>query len=186
VHGLGHAAVLIGNDKTGYNYYSKNGTNESGGASGALDKNPVSGRHYASLKEFEQSEDNKKDGPYKKAYDIKTDEATDKKMEEAAKASVKSDYNTLEKNCVDVASDAAKAGGLNPGTPNLPWYLMDPSNKNRLTPIPNLRFRRMIENNPGGTLIILPEPKKERIGTITVDPAEITHKVIPDDKKPNQ
>ncbi|MGY4538148.1 RHS repeat-associated protein [Mucilaginibacter sp. UYNi724] len=184
VYGLGHAAVLIGNDKTGYNYYSKNGTTEGGGASGASNKGPVSGRHYASLKEFEASADNKKDGPYKTAYDIKTDEATDKKMEAAAAASVKADYDVLLKSCIDVASDALKAAQKDPGTTNLPWWLFPTAqDKAELTPVPNTRFKNIMQNNPGGIFIVLPQPKKERTGTVTVDPAEITHTVIPD-KKP--
>lgn len=115
---MGHAAVLTGNEQTGYRYYSKNGTTENKGAFGASNKHPVIGRKYASLKEFAISQDNKKDGPYEKAYEIKTDE----KMDAAAKASVESDYNVLAESCIYVASDAAKVGGLNPGTPNIPFH----------------------------------------------------------------
>ena len=153
-------------------------------AFGPSDKGPVVGRHYASLQEFEQSQDNKKDGPYKTAYDIKTDEATDKKMEAAAKASVESDYDVLLKSCIDVASDALNAAKLDPGTTNYPWWAFaTKQDKAELTPIPNTRFKNIMNNNPGGIFIILPAPKKERKGTVTVDPAEVTHKVIPDDKK---
>jgi hypothetical protein len=176
----GHAAVLIGNEKTGYRYYSKNGTTEHKGAYGASNKNPVVGRKYASLKEFEASADNKKDGPYEKAYELKTDEATDKKMEAAAKLAVESDYNVLAESCIDVASDAAKAGNLDPGYTGNSFLGIQ---NHYLTPVPNLRFDFIIKNNPGGILIILPTPKKERTGTVTVNPAEIEHTVIRDNKQ---
>lgn len=106
-------------------------------------------------------------------------------MEAAAKESVLSDYSVLDKSCIDVASDAAKEGGLNPGTPNIPWYLFpSPQEKSFLTPLPNVRFNRIIRNNPGGTLFILPQPKQQRTGTVTVDPAEVTHTVVPEKTNP--
>ncbi|QHS56492.1 RHS repeat-associated core domain-containing protein [Mucilaginibacter sp. 14171R-50] len=177
--GYGHAAVLIGNDKTGYKYYSKNGTTEHKGAWGASDKHPVVGRKYASLKEFEASEDNKKDGPYEKAYELKTDEATDKKMEEAAKKAVESDYNVLANSCIDVASDALHAGRFDNGTGPKVFGIIP---NTYLTPIPNVRFKAIIKNNPGGVLLILPQPKKKREGTVTVGPLS-KPTVIPDNEK---
>jgi len=187
VGGLGHAAVLIGNEQTGYRYYSKNGTTDNYRAFGRSNDNPETGaKKYASLKEFEASNENKKEGPYAKAYELKTDEATDKKMEAAAKASVESDYNVLEKNCIDVASDALKAGKLDPGVDNRrPGFYGLWNWGPALNPVPNSRFKDIMRDNPGGTLIILPVPKKEKTGIVTVDPAEITHTVILD-KKSNQ
>ncbi|WP_158797336.1 RHS repeat-associated core domain-containing protein [Pedobacter sp. L105] len=180
VGGLGHAAVLIGNEQTGYRYYSKNGTTDHYRAYGRSNDNPQAGtKIYASLNEFMASKENKKEGSYAKAYDIKTDEATDKKMEAAAKESVLSDYNVLEKSCIDVASDAARAGGLNPGT-SIFYRSPNQDSRNYLTPLPNLRFDRIIENNPGGVLFIfLPEPNK-RTGTVSVDPKEVTHTTLTD------
>jgi len=179
VGGLGHAAVLIGNEQTGYRYYSKNGTTDNYRAYGRSNDNPQTGtKRYASLKEFIISKENKKDGPYEKAYEMKTDEATDKKMETSAKESVLGDYNVLEKSCIDVASDAAKAGGLNPGT-SLFYRSSKQDISNYLTPLPNLRFNRIINNNPRGTLFTLPVQNK-RIGIVSVNPAEVTNKILPD------
>lgn len=73
VGGLGHAAVLSGNEQTGYRYYSKNGTTDNHRAYGRSNDNPQAGtKTYASLKEFITSKENKKEGPYAKAYEIKT------------------------------------------------------------------------------------------------------------------
>jgi len=172
VVGLGHAEVLIENEKTGYKYYSKNGTHEGLRAYGKSDDNPVSGRSYASLKDFENSEDNRDPkGSYKVAYQIKTYEATDKKMEAAAADAVKSFYKLLDQSCIDVASDALKAGNLNPGFDppinifNFKIYTPDP-----VMAIPRLRFNRIVRFNPGGVLFDVPPLAKEKKGTITVEP----------------
>jgi len=179
----GHAAVLIGNPKTGYRYYAKNGTTEHFGAYGKSNVNPVKGKHFASLKEFEGSKDNKQDGPYDRTYDIKTDEATDKNMEAAALAAVESDYNVLDQSCIDVASDALSAGKLNPGDHKSynPEMGMDRITMSRL---PNWRFDDIVRNNPGGILLIFPQPKKEQKATITIEPLS-KPKFIPNDPKQN-
>lgn len=86
VHNLGHAAVLIGNPGKGYYFYSKNGTHASKGISGPSNKNPVKGKYFESLDDFKKSEDNMDEtGSYTKAFEIVTDDETDKEMEEAAK-----------------------------------------------------------------------------------------------------
>jgi hypothetical protein len=79
--GLGHAAVLVGNDKSGWNLYSKNGTNENGGISGQNNKGDNNGTHFQSLKDFannptspQNTEKTKTGKPeYQEAYLIATD-----------------------------------------------------------------------------------------------------------------
>jgi RHS repeat-associated protein len=177
VHGFGHAAVLIGNGKKGYRFYSKNGTHESSRASGPSDDHPVVGRYYASLKDFENSSDNRdKDGSYKKALVLKADDAKDKKMEAAAKSAVLSDYDVLEQSCIDVASDALFAGGFEPGN----WNPIYQKGKSDLNAIPNIRFGLIVDNNPQGILLILPAPKKEKKATVTAEPLS-KPKFIPND-----
>ena len=75
VLGAGHGAVLIGNPKTGYKYYAKNGTTGYFGEYGKSNDHPVKGKQYDSRKEFEDSPENKQDGPYNRQYELKTDEA---------------------------------------------------------------------------------------------------------------
>jgi len=110
VLGAGHGAVLIGNPKTGYKYFAKNGTTGYFGEYGKSNDHPVKGKQYDSRKEFEDSSENKQDGPYNRQYELKTDETTDKKMEAAALAAVESDYYVMDQSCIDVASDALTAG----------------------------------------------------------------------------
>ncbi|WP_152620409.1 hypothetical protein [Pedobacter lusitanus] len=51
------------------------------------------------------------------------------------------------------------------------WYLFQtPQDKSFLTLMPNVRFDRIVKNNPGGTLFILPQPKQQRTGTVTIWP----------------
>ncbi|MHC0446332.1 DUF6443 domain-containing protein [Flavobacterium sp. 3-218] len=168
VHNLGHAAVLIGNPKTGYYYYSKNGTTKHKGSYGPSDKNPVKGKYVGSLKNFLLSKDNRdKEGSYTRLYEIKTDAKTDKQMKEAAAEAVDSDYNVLYASCIDVASRALVAGGLNPG------YTPDAYNPNTyLTSIPNLRMSYIINNNRGGRVIHLPNLPPKPQYKVIVGPLE--------------
>lgn len=168
VSNLGHAAVLIGNPKTGYYYYSKNGTTKNKGAYGPSDKNPVKGKYFRTLKAFELSKDNAdKEGSYTRLYEIKTDAETDKQMKEAAEEAVVSDYNVVYASCIDVASRALVAGGLNPG------YTPDAYNPNSyLTPTPNLRFSFIINNNRGGRVINLPNYTPKPQYKVIVGPLE--------------
>jgi len=119
--GFGHAAVLIQNEKRdGWVYYSKNGTHGSSGSHGASNKNPRTNIPYASLQEFANSKDNQNDEnpdepEYSSAFRIKTTPEQDKKMREVANRQVCIDYHLFGASCVDVASDALRAAGLNPG-----------------------------------------------------------------------
>ncbi len=167
VGALGHAAVLIGNSQKGYRYYSKNGTNEKKGAFGPSDKNPVKGKYFASLKEFLASNDNKdKDGSYTMGEELKTNDATDKKMEAAALAAVNSDFNVLDQSCIDVASDALTAGGFDPGYSHNSFLGIQ---NHYLTPIPNVRFNNIRVNN-NGTYLYFNAPAKEKKAKVTAEP----------------
>ena len=50
VLGAGHGAVLIGNPKTGYKYFAKNGTTGYFGEYGKSNDHPVKGKQYDSRK----------------------------------------------------------------------------------------------------------------------------------------
>ena len=153
--GYGHAAVLIGNDKDGWTLYSKNGTLSSSGASGPSNKHPQSGVFVGSLDNFALKYNLTEDGKsveYKSAFRITTNKDQDAKMGTAAEKSVKSFYNVANNSCIDVCSDALKAGGLNDGaeyvtTVNDPdfgtgdVYAKDPR--------PNERYEAIKNNNNG-------------------------------------
>ncbi|NJC25714.1 RHS repeat-associated core domain-containing protein [Neolewinella antarctica] len=119
VMGLGHAAVLIGGGDR-WTLYSDNGTLASSGTSGPSDKHPQKGDEYGSLEEFANDPRNQtEDGEqiYTEGYQLAADEKTDDVMREAASESVTQDYDVSENSCIDVCSDALRAGGFNPGTP---------------------------------------------------------------------
>ena len=154
VAGLGHAAVLIGNDKDGYRLYSDNGTDGKIGSSGAASGGNESGIQFGSLKEFANSSSNfNEDGSvkYTAAVRIVTDKETDAKMREAAAESVGEDYNVFTNNCADACSDALEAGGLDPGYRSYESIDQEGNKIDRRlnpSPVPNVRFEDIKENNP--------------------------------------
>jgi RHS repeat-associated protein len=177
VSGMGHAAVLIGNPQKGYNYYSKNGTYGSSGASGPSNKKPVIKAHYNSLKDFYDSKDNKEDGPYTRAYELQTDDETDGKMEETAETAVKSDYDVLSQSCIDVASDALKTANKDPGYA----YLFSPVKHNSvasLPAVPNRRFENIVKNNEGGIMIYYKNNKLEKSSKYTITILPMSYKFV--------
>jgi hypothetical protein len=147
VYGLGHSAVLIGNDKTGWTYISKDGSK--------LFPNNGPSRYTNSKDKDEKidSEDKFNKSKYASKYGytqrirFNTTEDQDKKAVSAADASAKSWYSVLFNNCADAVSEALKAAGLNPG---YTWYgtdnpYADPTDDN--SPVPNDRFKKIAENN---------------------------------------
>jgi len=147
VGGLGHAAVLIGNDEKGWNLYSKNGTLGISGGSLRLigpedHDNDDNGVHFNSLTEFANSLSNFDtkeygDVTYTSAYRITSDK--DEDMKQAASESVSSYYIFIGQSCIDVCSDALSAGGLNPGEK---WF-------DRRSVIPNIRYEQIKNYNKG-------------------------------------
>jgi RHS repeat-associated protein len=154
VKGLGHAAVLIGDDKSGWRLYSKNGTNDNMGAFGESNKHPESGVYFENLNDFAKSSSNvdEEGNPlYTSAFRIETDKETDIKMEKAAAESVSSDYNVVTNSCIDVCSAALEAGGLPNGSETKTSATSNPMNPPSKTefksPIPNIRYNKITEQN---------------------------------------
>jgi RHS repeat-associated protein len=129
--GLGHAAVLIGSDKTGWTLYSKNGTYGSSGviSSGPDNNNPEAGVYVGSLSEFANSKRNFHHGKvqYTAAFKISsstttlknvTSDQVDGMMKAAALKQVNAWYDVTgmtSGSCINVPIDALKAGGFNDG-----------------------------------------------------------------------
>ena len=175
-HGAGHAAVLIGNDKTGWKLYSKNGTNGSSGSAGPNDKGDNKGNDQKS--QFKTLEDfaNNKNSPqttqkteegkpeYQDGYLIASDSKTDRKMTKGAKEVLGKDYRLLTSSCIDVCSEALEKGGFDPGytssyvpstIPGLGQTIK------QLDDIPNVRYMGIKTNNKGTDVTnrILPHKK---------------------------
>ena len=164
-NGYGHTAVLIGGDDVGWKLYSKNG-----GEYGVYGEsiNPQYGQDdkskFTTLAEFK--EEAAKDpfiGRYDNAVIIPTTKAQDATASKAAKSQVLSTYAIFGSSCVDVASDALKAAGKDPGSQRtttaqsgakqfaLPW-------------IPNIRFHYIVNNNaakPVENRVIYPKRQNE-------------------------
>jgi RHS repeat-associated protein len=134
-HSSGHQAVLIGDDKHGWNLYSKDGGLSSSSGSSGKGHSTIK-QHFGSLNEFTNSSYNTFKGNYADnkgketsetdskgnveqrftdGYRIKTDAATDAKMEKAAATEAATPYILGFKDCTNVAEKALDAGNLKNG-----------------------------------------------------------------------
>ncbi len=163
-HGMGHAAVLIGNDNVGWTYYSKDGGQGTLGWLVGKD-NFDQGRTFSNLEEFSKTvnfEAHREGKPYTDAYRITSTEEQDNLMKTAAIQAGNSEYVLAGQSCIDLASDALKAGGFNPGT----ILIVDPNTGMVLvltSPIPNQRMEQIKNNNPGVDVSkqLIQPPKKD-------------------------
>jgi len=139
-NGEGHSAILIGNDKTGWVLYSKNGTYEHSGLWGPSDKGRRENGNYTflTLHQFATSVHNRnlEDGTpeYTSAYRITSGNGIDNLMKKAASKQVAKYYKLIGASCIDVASDALRAGGFYDGGIN---------------PVPNARYDNIVKKNKG-------------------------------------
>lgn len=153
---FGHAAVLIGNEETGYYYFSKNGTTH--GSKGPNDKGDDRGeQHFWSIEDFANSDQNfhldeegnrESETPiYTEGVMFKTDVNFSILMD-AALGILNEDYRLLGSSCTDVCSNVLLSAGLNPGTD----YILNQRTghyEQSLSGIPNHRYTRIVANNKG-------------------------------------
>lgn len=150
--GLGHAAILIGNEKDGWLLYSKNG-----GASGMFGrtKDPQKGYQVGTLAEFQTNGDPSKN-EYVEGYLLSCGYETDAQMAEAAVAQVSKYYLILGASCIDVATDALKAGCFRGGEKTEECFVEGaPILVEWTTPMPNSSYQNIKNNNYGGKVIPL-------------------------------
>ncbi len=149
--GLGHMAMLIGDDKNGWTFVSKDGraTDRNGNQDGTM---LTGGKSTSTVKTFETLNDAFKDGTvksYEQGYRIETTEEQDTKMVEVAKESVKTDYNVLSNNCADTCTETLESVGLDGGGA----MSKREGFKGQPSTIPNSRYNEIVENNPSGTTV---------------------------------
>jgi RHS repeat-associated protein len=130
-HQVGHQAVLIGNDKDGWKFYSFDKDKKDGDSE---NDNFTDGVYFESLDDFRDSEHNTfkddyddgkgletshkdKDGNiiqrFEKAYRIESDAGTDGKMEKGASKTFNEPYSMFNGNqCTRVVKNALDAGGF--------------------------------------------------------------------------
>jgi len=132
---FGHNACLIGNDRDGWTYYSKN-------------INPLTNipTEFQSLDEFLNSENGKS---YHTGYRVKTTPEEDKKMRDKGADVLGSAYAVKEQegaecgNCGDAVADIGREGGINIGKPkNKEWKIKNFTH-------PNQQYEDLINNNEG-------------------------------------
>jgi len=106
-NGNGHAAVLIGSEEDGWEYFSKDG-----GKYLIVGESDDDIRHFESLAEFVK-EAKTKDflGRYDNAFLIPTTKKEDQAAKKAAKEAAKSTYYVVGASCSDVLRDAVLAAG---------------------------------------------------------------------------
>ena len=131
-HRTGHQAILIGDNKNGWTYFSLDGDSFNYDGNNQY----TSSETFSSLEEFSNSEHNTfkadyddgrgtetsekgKDGNVKQRYDrglrIKTTKEQDAKMTDAAKKTTEKGYSSMTNNCTHNCKEALDAGGLNNG-----------------------------------------------------------------------
>ena len=161
-NGMGHGAILIGNDTDGWKFYSKNGVGEhtSGNSKGSKGASVIAnlGDNFANLKDFANSENNFHDGEvyYTSAFRITSSKSVDKKMTTAALKQVKKDYDLTDASCIDVCSDALTVGGFDPGR-----KATNTSGGVTIPDIPNVRFAEITDNNKGIFVTEIIKPSTE-------------------------
>ncbi len=104
-HGYGHAAFLVGNDTSGWTYYSKDGGPD-----------PASNRRipFSTLDGFLTD---KIADSYNRAVYIATSHDQDSKIKKEADAIYKSKYDFVSNNCGDLVRQSLGAGGISLGSP---------------------------------------------------------------------
>ncbi|OGX87431.1 hypothetical protein BEN47_10915 [Hymenobacter lapidarius] len=106
--GLGHAALLIGNDKDGWDLFSKNGTEQNFTAYGVGSHDDI-GVHYNSLDDFFTKTIAQKKTVYDRAIRIKTSIVQDNRMRVAARAQINTKYSVIGASCATTVEDALSA-----------------------------------------------------------------------------
>jgi RHS repeat-associated protein len=185
-HSSGHQAVLIGDDKNGWSFYSKDGALSSTGGGLSGSGHATIGKTFKTLDEFTNSEFNTfkedyADGMGKESsetdrngdvkqrftdgYRIKTDAATDEKMKTAAAKEASSSYVLGSFDCTHVAARALDAGGLKNGeTSKHPLVIFDDTQNF----LPSEKQREIEKSNVGTSVdaqlkpipINIPKPAK--------------------------
>lgn len=141
-HSAGHSAVLIGDDKNGWVFISKEGRNKEEWYSNNITGGPSIAKiiSFTTKADFDKSQEA---NGYTEEVRFKTDSKTDKKAIAKASEEAKSWYNVALSNCADVCSVALETSGFDPGLPKSRTV----NSINTLPVSPNVRFGLIVENN---------------------------------------
>ncbi len=108
----GHSGCLVGNDVTGWEYYSKEGSQKelSEDGSRTTTENGNFTQHYATLNDFYN--DSEISGRYDRSVRIPTSENQDRAMITTANVLYDAAYSFLGNNCADLVNQIAKLGDI--------------------------------------------------------------------------
>lgn len=150
--GYGHMAMLVGSDKTGWTFISKEGRNKEAAYSNELTGGPALKPLIKEFKTVDAFRDAQKEdsnlGGYTQDVRFKTTEKQDEAAKAATEESAGSWYSAACSNCGDAVSDGLEAAGLDPGyneTSTAAQIFGIPSKT--LDPRPNERFKEIEDNN---------------------------------------
>lgn len=149
--GHGHTAVLIGNDKTGWTFVSKEGRDEKPWYSNVVTGGPsikkeITFNKLDDFKKLQQTDGDIKG--YTESVRFATTESQDKAALIATEKSADSWYNVIGNNCADAVSDGLKAAGLDPGKKDVVGSGAKTGEPVKELPVrPNERFEVIKEKN---------------------------------------
>ena len=163
-HGMGHMAMLIQNKDNRWEYYSKNGTQESSGLYGEQYNDNKGEVSFSSIGEFldnsEYNPINKKTNQrkYTEGYLIPSTSEENAKAIDGAMIELKKNYNVLGSNCAVTVQNALSAAGKNPGDPSP--FTLSPYSDNAMSiisyviksKVPNYVYQRIKATNSGKTI----------------------------------
>lgn len=151
--GYGHMAVLIGNDKTGWTFISKEGRDKtplySNEVTGGPALKPLIGV-YTSLDAFKKAQTTDENlGNYTQNVRFETTSKQDISALTIITEAAKSWYNVGFNNCADAVSDGLDAVGLNPGFSysHANGYAKSGEPTKSLDARPSVRFEQIKKNN---------------------------------------
>ena len=155
--GYGHMGVLIGNDKTGWTFISKEGRDKTPWYSNMLTGGPAAKPVISAFKtkaafDKARSEKGSEYKGYTQEVKFKTSEKQDKSAASATEKAAKSWYNVLFNNCADAVSKGLEAAGLDPGYKTVGTSIDDNlistgQDIKTLNPRPTERFEQIVKNN---------------------------------------
>jgi len=186
--GYGHMAVLIGNDKTGWTFVSKEGRDKTAWYSNELTGGPALKPLigvYTNLDAFKKAQETDANlGAYTQNVRLTATPTQDKSALTATKEAATSWYNVGFSNCADAVSDGLKAAGFDPGYKTVgysvddnPFSSGDPLKS--LSPQPTQRFNEIVNNNQAQTVPTFPTATPTTDGSTTPATTTPTTPTVP-------
>jgi hypothetical protein len=151
-NGAGHMGILIGNDKDGWTYMSKDGANNLIGLFGESNFNRTTFSNFEKflISDEIKREENGNGAPYTQGLYFKTSADQDNTATAAMEKAGKEYYNVFTNNCADAVGEALKSVNIDPGY----------DENGDMPLIPNTQFSNISKNNEASTLPVRPQEQQ--------------------------